>query len=89
MMRPKCYGWRMNGYVPRSAHCVKRTRPCKKQVEALTKQLQAALVRIRELEQRKPEAPAFVKPNWPPPSVPKGPRKKRAVEHNTLPKPSR
>jgi len=49
----------------------------------LTGQLQAALMRIAELEQRKAEPPAFVKPNRPLPSAPKGPRKKRAAEHNT------
>jgi hypothetical protein len=51
------------------------------QVEELTGQLQTALVRIAELEQRKPEPPAFVKPNRPS-REPSGPRKKRAAEHN-------
>jgi transposase len=52
------------------------------QVEQLTGQLQTALARIAELEARKPEPPAFVKPNRPPSSEPPKPRKKRAVEHN-------
>jgi transposase len=51
------------------------------QVEQLTGQLQTALARIAELEQRKPEPPAFVKPNRPS-REPSGPRKKRAAEHN-------
>ena len=46
-------------------------------------QLQTALVRIAELEQRKPALPPFVKPNRPAPTEPKGPRKKRAAEPNT------
>lgn len=49
----------------------------------LTQQLRAALVRIAELEQDKTEPPPFVKPNRPQPTEPKGPRKKRAAEHNT------
>jgi transposase len=52
------------------------------QVAQLTGQLQMALARIAELEQRKPDPPAFVKPNRPAPE-PQGPRKKRAAEHNT------
>lgn len=52
------------------------------QVAQLRGQLQVALARIAELEQRKPEPPAFVKPNRPA-RAPKGPRKKRALEHNT------
>jgi transposase len=48
----------------------------------LTQQLRVALVRIAELEQDKTEPPAFVKPNRPA-RAPKGPRKKRALEHNT------
>lgn len=52
------------------------------QVEQLTGQLQKALVRIAELEARKPEPPVFVKPNRPQPSEPQKPRKKRASEHN-------
>ena len=54
----------------------------REQVAQLTGQLQVALARIAELEQRKPEPPAFVKPNRPA-RAPKGPRKKRALEHNT------
>jgi hypothetical protein len=46
-------------------------------------QLQTALARIAELEQGKREVPLFVKPNRPAPTEPKGPRKKRAAEHNT------
>jgi transposase len=49
----------------------------------MTKQLQVALEQIAELEQRKPEPPSFVKPSRPQPTEPKGPRKKRAAEHNT------
>jgi hypothetical protein len=49
----------------------------------LTKQLQTALARIAELEQRPSEPPPFVKPNPLPPSEPKTPGKKRASEHNT------
>jgi len=52
------------------------------EVEALSGRLQTALARIVELEQRKPEPPAFVKPNRPPRES-QGPRKKRAAEHNT------
>jgi hypothetical protein len=52
------------------------------QVAQLMDQLQMALAGIAELEQRKPEPPAFVKPNRPS-TEPKGPRKKRAPEHNT------
>jgi transposase len=54
----------------------------RQQVAELTQQLQAALVRIAELEQSKPEPPAFVKPNRPPSTEPPAPRKKRAPEHN-------
>ena len=53
------------------------------QVRDLTGQLQVALVRITDLEQRKKEPPAFVKPNRAAPAEPKGPRKKRAAKHNT------
>jgi transposase len=53
------------------------------QAEQLWGQLQAALERIAELEQGKGEPPLFVKPNRPKLAVPKGPRKKRATEHNT------
>ena len=52
------------------------------QVAQLTDQLQLALARLAVLEQRQPEPPAFVKPNRPPREA-KGPRKKRAAEHNT------
>jgi transposase len=55
----------------------------REQVAGLTGQLQTALVRIAELEQRKPAPPAFVKPSRPRASEPQGPRKKRAAEHNT------
>ena len=53
------------------------------QVEQLRGQLETALERIAELEQGKGDPPLFVKPNRPKPAGPKGPRKKRAVEHNT------
>jgi hypothetical protein len=52
-------------------------------VAALTKQLQTALARIAELEQRTSGPLPFVKPNRLPPSEPKKSRKKRASEHNT------
>jgi transposase len=52
------------------------------QVAQLTDQLQLALARLAVLEQRQSEPPAFVKPNRPPREA-KGPRKKRAAEHNT------
>jgi transposase len=55
----------------------------RQQLAELTQQLQVAWVRIGELEQGKPERPAFVKPNRPTPTEPKAPRKKRAPEHNT------
>jgi hypothetical protein len=48
---------------------------------ALRAQLAAALVRIAELEQRRGEPPAFVKPKRPTPTA-DSPRKKRAAEHN-------
>jgi len=54
----------------------------RQQLAELTRQLQAALARIAELERRDKEPPAFVKPNRPA-REPVGPRKKRAVEHNT------
>jgi hypothetical protein len=54
----------------------------RQQVGALAGQLQTALARIIELEQRK-AAPPFVKPNRPAPPEPKAPRQKRAVEYNT------
>jgi transposase len=53
------------------------------QVEQLRGELQTALERIAELEQGKRKPPSFVKPNRPKLAVPKGPRKKRATEHNT------
>ena len=53
------------------------------QLAELTQQLQAALGRIAELEQRNAEPPTFVKPNRPIPTEPKAARKKRASEHNT------
>lgn len=53
------------------------------QVEQLRGQLETALERIAGLEQGKGNPPLFVKPNRPKPSAPKGPRKKRAVAHNT------
>ena len=52
------------------------------QVAELTGQLQTALVRIAELEQRSSGPPPFVKPNRPAPER-QGPRKKRAAEHHT------
>jgi transposase len=55
----------------------------RQQVTDLKGELQTALGRIAELEQRKLEPPAFVKPNRPAPTAPKKPRKKRAAEHNT------
>jgi len=53
------------------------------QVSELTGRLQRALARIAELEESRREPPAFVKPNRPERSAGKGPRKKRAAEHNT------
>ena len=53
------------------------------QLAELTQQLQAALGRIAELEQRNAEPPTFVKRNRPIPTEPKVARKKRASEHNT------
>lgn len=55
----------------------------RQQLAEMRQQLQAALVRIGELEQDKTEPPPFVKPNRPQPPAAKGPRKKRAPEHNT------
>ena len=52
------------------------------QVVHLTAELQAALMRIAELEKRKTKPPSFIKPNRPPRSDPPEPRKKRAAEHN-------
>jgi transposase len=54
----------------------------RQQLAELTGQLQIALARISELERRNSGAPPFVKPNKPA-KEPKGPRKKRASEHNT------
>ncbi len=53
------------------------------QLAAALQQLQVALVQIAALEQDKTEPPPFVKPNRPAPTESQGPRKKRAVEHNT------
>jgi transposase len=53
------------------------------QVAELTQQLQAALVRMAELEQEKSEPPPFVRPNRPLRSEPQVVRKKRAPQHNT------
>ena len=52
------------------------------QVVQLTSQLQAALVRIAELEQEKKKPPPFVKRNQSPRRKPSKPRKKRAAKHN-------
>src|SRR5512134_3572342 len=52
-----------------------------RQVE-LTQQLQAALVRIAELEQEPSGPPPLVKPNRPSAPQPQVVRKKRAPEHN-------
>jgi len=52
------------------------------QVEQLRGQLQTALARIAELEQRSSGPPPFVKPNRPA-TKRQGPRKKRAAEYNT------
>lgn len=51
------------------------------EVVGLRQRLEAALVRIAELEQGQSGPPPFVKPNRPPPES-KGLRKKRAPEHN-------
>lgn len=51
-------------------------------VAELEQQLAAALAQIAELEQQRPDPPAFVKPNRPPSAEPKQPRKKRAPQHN-------
>lgn len=56
------------------------------QVAELTQQLQAALIRIAELEQAQAAPPPFVKPNRPQPPEPKGPRRKRAAAYITLPR---
>jgi hypothetical protein len=52
------------------------------QVAQLVTQLTAAQQRIAELEQRRPDPPAFVKANRPKPSTPKAARKKRDRHHN-------
>lgn len=52
------------------------------QVAALEQQLAAALARIAELEQQRPDPPPFVKPNRSQPDEPKRPRKQRAAQHN-------
>ncbi len=54
----------------------------RQQLADVTRQLRAVLERIAELEQRKPEPPAFVRPNRSR-TEPAGLRKKRASEHNT------
>ena len=51
-------------------------------VTELEQHLAAALARIAELEQQRPDPPPFVKPNRPQPPQPKPPRKKRAPHHN-------
>jgi transposase len=51
-------------------------------VHELEQSLAAALARIAELQQQRPEPPPFVKPNRPKPASPKAPRKKRAPQHN-------
>jgi hypothetical protein len=51
-------------------------------VDHLQQQLAAAQQRIAELEQQRHDPPPFVKPNRPKRSEAKGPRKKRAPEHN-------
>ena len=51
----------------------------RQQLAEMTQQWQAALAWVAELEQGKPEPPAFVKPNRPS-TEPKGPRKKRVLE---------
>ncbi len=49
---------------------------------ALREQLASALARIAELEQQRRDPPSFVKPNTPPRTDPKRPRKKRDPHHN-------
>lgn len=53
------------------------------QIDQLTSQLQASLKRIAELERSKAKHPPFIKPNRTEKRELKGPRKKRAAEHNT------
>jgi transposase len=52
------------------------------QVAGLAEQLKAAQQRIAELEQRRPDPPAFVKANRPNATQPKAARKKRDRHHN-------
>jgi hypothetical protein len=52
------------------------------QTAQLQEQLGAALARIAELEQQRPDPPPFIKPNKPAAAEPKHKRKKRAPEHN-------
>jgi hypothetical protein len=52
------------------------------QLAHLAEQLAAAQQRIAELEQQHHDPPPFVKPNRPPSTQPKRPRKKRAPHHN-------
>ena len=52
------------------------------EVAQLKSQLEAALVRIAELEQQEKKPPPFVKRNRPPRTEPPKPRKKRASKHN-------
>lgn len=52
----------------------------RQQVTNLQAQLAAALAHIAELEQRRPDPPAFVKPNTPPRE--RKSRRKRNPEHN-------
>jgi transposase len=56
----------------------------RERIAQLSAELATAVGRISELEQRKPQPPAFVKPNRPKkPAGEKQARKKRAAEHNT------
>jgi transposase len=55
----------------------------RQQVEELREQLEEALQQLAELEQRRGGPPGFVKPNRRRSEGQKGPRKKRAPEHNT------
>jgi transposase len=55
----------------------------RQQVAELKGELKTALARVAELEKGKGEPPAFVKPNRPQGTEPRGTRKKRGVEHNT------
>ena len=52
--------------------------------EQLSTELQAALIRIGELEKCKAKPPSFVKSNRPKRGSPSEPRKKRAAEHNKV-----